>query len=155
MRGCPTMPIMRHKRTRLVGNGDISVASPGPIPDPNAVAATAPRQEGEQAGMPRKAWFITGMSRGLGHALAQAVLSKGDLAVGTTRDGAMPAALDPERLAVLPLDMTDRAQARRTAASMPAIACWGRSMTSARRGIRQAAHPPPRTDPALEQGATR
>ena len=32
-------------------------------------------------------WFITGISRGLGQALAQAALARGDLVIGTTRDG--------------------------------------------------------------------
>jgi NAD(P)-dependent dehydrogenase (short-subunit alcohol dehydrogenase family) len=33
----------------------------------------------------KKIWLITGVSRGLGKALAQAVLDKGDILIGTTR----------------------------------------------------------------------
>ena len=58
--------------------------------------------------MTPKVWFITGISRGLGKALAAAVLKRGDLVVGTTRSGSadLPA---HERLSVLRLDVTDRA----------------------------------------------
>ena len=35
-----------------------------------------------------KTWFITGISRGLGKALTEAVLARGDTVVGTVRDGA-------------------------------------------------------------------
>ena len=34
-----------------------------------------------------KKWFITGISRGFGKALAEAALARGDLVIGTTRDG--------------------------------------------------------------------
>lgn len=67
--------------------------------------------------MTRKIWFITGISRGFGYELAKAVLDKGDLVVGTTRDGTVPPQLAPYRpaphqlahggLTVLPLEMTD------------------------------------------------
>lgn len=53
-----------------------------------------------------KVWFITGISRGLGEALAQAVLARGDLVVGTSRDG--KAKIHHERLHVLPLDVAKR-----------------------------------------------
>jgi NAD(P)-dependent dehydrogenase (short-subunit alcohol dehydrogenase family) len=58
--------------------------------------------------MARKVWLITGISRGLGRALAGAVLARGDAVVGTTRSGSadLPA---HEQLTVLPLDVTDRA----------------------------------------------
>jgi NAD(P)-dependent dehydrogenase (short-subunit alcohol dehydrogenase family) len=32
-------------------------------------------------------WFITGISRGFGQALTEAALARGDLVVGSTRDG--------------------------------------------------------------------
>ena len=35
----------------------------------------------------RKIWLITGISRGLGKALAQTVLATGDAVIGTTRSG--------------------------------------------------------------------
>ena len=56
-----------------------------------------------------RTWFITGMSRGLGFALAKAVLAQGDTVVGTVRGDAPD--LDPGRgtLYVLPLDLADGA----------------------------------------------
>jgi len=56
-----------------------------------------------------RTWFITGMSRGLGFALAKAVLAQGDTVVGTVRGDAPD--LDPGRgtLHVLPLDLADGA----------------------------------------------
>ena len=42
--------------------------------------------------MVQKVWFMTGIARGLGHALAKAVLAKGDLVIGTTRRGEQPKA---------------------------------------------------------------
>lgn len=65
--------------------------------------------------MPR-IWLITGISRGLGCSLAKAVLAKGDLVIGTTRDGKVPAGLNSGNLTVLPLELTDRDQIRRTVA---------------------------------------
>jgi NAD(P)-dependent dehydrogenase (short-subunit alcohol dehydrogenase family) len=65
--------------------------------------------------MPR-VWLITGCSRGLGRALASAVLASGDRLAATARD---PAALDDlmplggDRVVTLPLDVTDEAAARR------------------------------------------
>jgi NAD(P)-dependent dehydrogenase (short-subunit alcohol dehydrogenase family) len=34
-----------------------------------------------------KVWFVTGVSRGFGKALAEAVLADGDIVIGTSRDG--------------------------------------------------------------------
>ena len=34
-----------------------------------------------------KTWFITGVSRGLGKALAEAALKRGDAVIGTVREG--------------------------------------------------------------------
>lgn len=56
-----------------------------------------------------KTWFITGISRGLGLALAQAALGRGDRVVGTTRDGTAPEGLSAEGLTVLALDVVDGA----------------------------------------------
>jgi NAD(P)-dependent dehydrogenase (short-subunit alcohol dehydrogenase family) len=52
-----------------------------------------------------KVWLITGVSRGLGREIARAVLSRGDVVVGTSRDGS--ADLDPGdgELHLLPLDL--------------------------------------------------
>lgn len=54
-----------------------------------------------------KHWFITGISRGLGLALAQAALARGDTVVGTVRSGAPPIEEGPGKLHVLTLDVTD------------------------------------------------
>jgi len=50
-----------------------------------------------------KTWLITGISRGLGKALATAAVARGDKVVGTTRDGAT----DIAGVSALALDMTD------------------------------------------------
>ncbi|MDG2527296.1 SDR family NAD(P)-dependent oxidoreductase [Caulobacter endophyticus] len=56
-----------------------------------------------------KHWFITGISRGLGLALAKAALARGDTVVGTVRSGAPPVRGEAGRLHVLTLDVTDGA----------------------------------------------
>ena len=45
-----------------------------------------------------RTWFITGVSRGLGRAIAQAALNKGDTVIGTVRDGAPDLASAPGKL---------------------------------------------------------
>jgi NAD(P)-dependent dehydrogenase (short-subunit alcohol dehydrogenase family) len=60
--------------------------------------------------MAQKVWFITGVSRGLGLALANAVLAKGDLVIGTTRNGEPPAGLTTGGATILPLEVTDGVQ---------------------------------------------
>ncbi|CAH2602085.1 SDR family NAD(P)-dependent oxidoreductase [Rhodovastum atsumiense] len=52
-------------------------------------------------------WFITGISRGLGLALARAVLAQGDSVIGTVRAGRPEITTGAERLQVLTLDMLD------------------------------------------------
>jgi NAD(P)-dependent dehydrogenase (short-subunit alcohol dehydrogenase family) len=52
-------------------------------------------------------WFITGISRGLGKALAEAALARGDRVVGTTRDGKSEIAAARGTLHVLPLEVSD------------------------------------------------
>src|SRR3984957_2182962 len=54
-------------------------------------------------------WFITGISRGLGEALAEAALARGDLVVGTTRDGKSGIAASRGPPHVLPLEVGDAA----------------------------------------------
>ena len=54
-------------------------------------------------------WFITGISRGLGKALAEAALARGDRVVGTTRDGKSDIAAPRGTLHVLPLEVGDAA----------------------------------------------
>jgi NAD(P)-dependent dehydrogenase (short-subunit alcohol dehydrogenase family) len=58
-----------------------------------------------------KSWFITGISRGLGLALAQAVLADGDTVIGTVRGAAPPLTADAGRLRLLHADMADEAAA--------------------------------------------
>ncbi|HEY0944359.1 MAG TPA: oxidoreductase [Opitutaceae bacterium] len=70
---------------------------------------------------PASVWFITGISRGLGRELARAVLEAGDVVIGTTRDGATDLAGTSGRLHVLPLELTDREQVRRTIAAARAL----------------------------------
>lgn len=55
----------------------------------------------------QKIWFITGVSRGLGKALAVAVLGAGDIVIGTTRKGEANWAENQTNLHLLPLELTD------------------------------------------------
>ena len=54
-----------------------------------------------------RTWFITGISRGLGRAIAQAALIEGDTVIGTARDTAPDLASGPGKLHVVTLDVTD------------------------------------------------
>ena len=56
-----------------------------------------------------KTWFITGISRGLGRALAKAALAQGDSVIGTTRSGTVDLAAGPGTLRVMALDLADGA----------------------------------------------
>jgi NAD(P)-dependent dehydrogenase (short-subunit alcohol dehydrogenase family) len=67
--------------------------------------------------MVQKVWLMTGIARGLGHALAKAVSARGDLVIGTTRRGEQPVGFAADNLTVLPLEMTDRDQIAHTAAA--------------------------------------
>jgi len=74
-----------------------------------------------------KVWLITGSSRGLGRALANAVLEAGDKLVATARDPAQLADLVEAygpRVVALPLDVTDEAAAE--AAVKTAVETFGR-----------------------------
>lgn len=74
-----------------------------------------------------KVWLITGSSRGLGRALANAVLEAGDKLVATARDPARLADLVEaygSRVVALPLDVTDEAAAE--AAVKTAVETFGR-----------------------------
>lgn len=59
-----------------------------------------------------KTWFITGVSRGLGEALAKAVLDRGDTVIGTTRDQPPAFAATRSNFHWLSLDVTDAAGIR-------------------------------------------
>ncbi|MEM9873854.1 MAG: SDR family NAD(P)-dependent oxidoreductase, partial [Myxococcota bacterium] len=57
-------------------------------------------------------WFITGVSRGLGRALAERALERGDTVVGTIRQASQRAAFEalaPGRALAYELDVTDGA----------------------------------------------
>lgn len=72
-----------------------------------------------------KVWLVTGCSRGLGRALAEAVLERGDKLVATARSVKDLAFLPTsERLRTVALDVTDASAAR--AAIKEAISAFGR-----------------------------
>lgn len=72
-----------------------------------------------------KVWLITGCSRGLGRALAQAVLAAGHRLVATARDAADLSALGAsDRLRTVALDVTDAEAARGAVAE--ATSAFGR-----------------------------
>lgn len=54
-----------------------------------------------------KVWFITGISRGLGLALAKAALAAGDKVIGTVRSAAPDLSTDADCLRILRADMSD------------------------------------------------
>jgi len=71
-----------------------------------------------------KTWFITGISRGLGKALAATALQRGDTVIGTVRSGQPEFAAGSGKLQVIHLEMTD--QAALDAAVEAAFAVTGR-----------------------------
>src|SRR5436190_23380157 len=56
-------------------------------------------------------WFITGISRGLGFALAKAVLADGDTVIGTVRSGKPDLAAGRGALQIITVDLADGAAA--------------------------------------------
>ncbi|HCN76177.1 MAG TPA: short-chain dehydrogenase/reductase [Verrucomicrobiales bacterium] len=73
--------------------------------------------------MKQKTWLITGCSRGLGRAIAEAALEAGQRVIATARDASVIADLEkPSMCEVMTLDVTDQAQARDVvAASKPDV----------------------------------
>lgn len=71
--------------------------------------------------MAHKNWLITGVSRGLGLAIASAALARGDVVVGTTRDGRRPEGITSPNLHILPLVMGDGETVERVAADAAAL----------------------------------
>jgi NAD(P)-dependent dehydrogenase (short-subunit alcohol dehydrogenase family) len=74
-----------------------------------------------------RVWFITGTSSGLGRAIAQAALDRGDRVVATARSTDRIADLErdfADRAVALPLDVTDPDQARATIDA--AVGAFGR-----------------------------
>lgn len=72
--------------------------------------------------MAHKTWLITGISRGLGLALATAALDRGDVVVGTTRDGCSPPMLSSDRLHAFPLVMGDLTRVEQAFSEATALA---------------------------------
>ncbi len=66
-------------------------------------------------------WLITGVSSGLGRALARAVLDKGGSVVGTTRHGRADLTAVDGKLHVLALEMTDTKAIHRVVAQAQAL----------------------------------
>ena len=63
----------------------------------------------------QRIWF-TGISRGLGKAMAQAVLAASDVVIGTTRSGKVEWCQGEPKLTVMPLELTDAQTIRKTVA---------------------------------------
>lgn len=61
-----------------------------------------------------KIWFITGISRGFGRSLADALIARGDTVIGTTRTGSADIAKGKGRLEILALEVTDAQSVRKT-----------------------------------------
>jgi NAD(P)-dependent dehydrogenase (short-subunit alcohol dehydrogenase family) len=64
-----------------------------------------------------KIWFITGISRGFGRSLAEALLARGDTLIGTTREGTAEVPRGKGRLDVLALDVTSPEAVKTTVAA--------------------------------------
>ena len=60
--------------------------------------------------MQQKVWFITGISRGIGRSIAQAALDRGDIVIGTSRNGNGKSFRNSRNVHWLPLEVTDRDQ---------------------------------------------
>ena len=69
----------------------------------------------------QKIWLITGISRGLGKAVAEAVLAAGDAVIGTTRSGKVDWDEGERGMTVMPLELTDNEAVRKTVADAHAL----------------------------------
>jgi NAD(P)-dependent dehydrogenase (short-subunit alcohol dehydrogenase family) len=69
----------------------------------------------------QKVAFITGISRGLGNAIAEGLLSRGDVVIGASCSGKADLKQSAEKLHVFPLDVTNREKVFRTVAAAYAI----------------------------------
>ena len=69
----------------------------------------------------QRIWLITGISRGLGRALASVVLASGDTVIGTTRTGETDWGESEPGLTVIPLELTDVESVRKAVADAYAL----------------------------------
>jgi NAD(P)-dependent dehydrogenase (short-subunit alcohol dehydrogenase family) len=94
-----------------------------------------------------RTWLIAGISRGLGKALAEAALARGDTVIGTMRQGSSDIAAGNGALHVLSLDVADSGAVEATVAQSFRLAwridvlvnnagCSARSRTPAMRRSR-------------------
>jgi NAD(P)-dependent dehydrogenase (short-subunit alcohol dehydrogenase family) len=99
--------------------------------------------------MARKVWFITGASRGLGLAIARAVLEKGVAVVAAARNpNRAEEVLGPsDRVLAVSIDVTDRASIQRAADA--AVARFGSDPD----GIPIEVYSADRANSALEENA--
>jgi len=79
----------------------------GAYDDAGARENLATHYYSERLVVAQKVWFITGVSRGLGLAIARAAIEAGDEVVGTTRDGLRPPQLDSPRCKIVRLEASD------------------------------------------------
>jgi len=70
----------------------------------------------------KRNWFITGISRGLGRALAEEVLARGDTVIGTVRTGQPEITQKSGSLHILPLEISDASRVKATVEKAFAIA---------------------------------
>ena len=69
----------------------------------------------------QRIWLITGISRGLGKAVAEVVLAAGDAVIGTTRSAKVTWGEGERGLTVMPLELTDTEAVRKTVADAHAL----------------------------------
>ncbi len=69
----------------------------------------------------KKVWFITGISRGFGKAIAEEALSRGDAVIGTTRDGKSDIQKHKDNLQVMRLDVAIEKDVKTTLAKAYSI----------------------------------
>lgn len=69
----------------------------------------------------KKVWFITGVSRGLGKSLAEEALSRGEIVIGTTRNGESSIADKSDNLHILKLDVVLKDQVKEVVAKAHSI----------------------------------
>lgn len=69
----------------------------------------------------KKVWFITGVSRGLGKSLAEEALSRGEIVIGTTRNGESSINDKSDNLHILKLDVVMKDEVKEVVAKAHSI----------------------------------